>query len=208
MTSRTQPLVRPRRVWGDVRFLLGIGLIVLSIAGVWAVVAAAQTTVPVLAASRTIVPGEKIETSDLRVVDVALGQIDAYLSPDSLPVDSVALRTIESGELVPSSALGTASMALTTTIALTSSIAIPDAVTAGSAVEIWSTPLDTDGTYGAPRILIGDATVALIDQDDAVIGQNGTQVELVIPRADVADVLDAIAQEARISVVPTGGTAP
>ncbi|MBB2976299.1 hypothetical protein FHX49_001873 [Microbacterium endophyticum] len=208
MTSRTQPQVRPRRVWGDVRFLLGIGLIALSIAGVWAVVAAAQTTVPMLAASRTIVPGEKIDTSDLRIVDVALGQIDAYLSPDALPADAVALRTIESGELVPSNALGAPATASSTTITLTSSIAIPGTVDTGSTVEIWATPLSEAGAYGAPRILIGDAIVALIDEEDAVIGQSGTQVEVVIPRADVADVLDAIAQESRISIVPTGGAAP
>ena len=109
--------VRPARraPWTDVRFLLGILLIVASVAGVWFVVNAARQTAPVFAAADTIVVGQAITDADLRVVDVALGQSGAaYLDAQSLSSGSVATRTIEAGELVPRSAVGDAAL---TTIA-------------------------------------------------------------------------------------------
>ena len=56
----------PRRAfWGDARFLLGVLLIVASVAGVWFVVSAARQTAPAFAATRTIVPGEAITSDDV-----------------------------------------------------------------------------------------------------------------------------------------------
>ena len=110
MTAIDTARPRSRAFWGDARFFLGILLVVASVAGVWFVVAASRQTVPAFAASRTIVPGEAVSSDDLRLVDVSLGQLgDAYLAPDALADGLVATRTIESGELVPESAVGEAS---------------------------------------------------------------------------------------------------
>ena len=108
VARRLLPPVR-RRWWGD---------------AVWFVVAAARHTAPVLAATRTLVPGEALSSADLRVVDVALGQLgDAYVTPTTLEPGSVATRTIAQGELVPISAVGDATRATTTTIAAISTTA-------------------------------------------------------------------------------------
>ena len=101
MTSSETSRVR-RAPWVDVRFLLGIVLIVASIAGVWFVVSAARQTAPMIAAARTLTPGEVITATDVRVVDVALGTLDeAYLAPDELTIGAIATRTVNAGELVP-----------------------------------------------------------------------------------------------------------
>ncbi|MCT9002835.1 SAF domain-containing protein [Microbacterium memoriense] len=197
---------RPRAFWSDLRFLLGIGLIVVSVAGVWFVVAAARQTVPVFAASRTIVPGEAVTSDDLQVVEVALGRIeDAYASPTSFEPGSVAMRTITAGELVPESAIGAAEQARTTTVVVTSATAIPAAVGRGATVEVWAAPQLERGVFDTPRILVAAATVASVDDDESVMGSAGTAVELVIERADVASTLAAVAAGSSMSIVPTAG---
>lgn len=200
---------RPRAFWADVRFLLGIALVIVSIAGVWFVVAAARQTAPVFAAARTIVPGQAVDADDLRVVEVALGPLeDAYASPATLTPGAVATRTVAAGELVPRDAVGDAAQARTTTIVIRSATAVPAAVAAGATVEVWAAPQLERGVYDTPRILVASATVVSVDRDESMMGSAGTAVELVVSRADVAAALAAVADGSSLSVVPSSGTTP
>lgn len=206
MSALEAPHAHRRAFWSDLRFILGIVLIVASIAGVWFVVAAARHTVPVFAAARTIVPGEALAADDLRVVDVALGQVsEAYVGGDALAEGMVATRTIESGELIPQSAVGSDEDAKTTTVVLRSAVDVPASVEAGTLVEVWAAPLVERGTYDVPRILVADATVVSVTREDAVMGGGSAALEVVIPRADVAAALAAMSDESALSVVPTVG---
>ncbi|SDH46090.1 Chaperone for flagella basal body P-ring formation [Microbacterium pygmaeum] len=187
------------------RFFLGIVLVAASVAGVWFVVSASRQTVPVFAAARTIVPGEAVSGDDVRVVDVALGQVGgAYLDADALTDGLVAVRTIESGELVPQSAVGDAAAAHTTSVVLRSAVDVPGSVEAGTVVEVWAAP-QIEGGYDEPRILVADATVVSVTRDDSMIGAGSAALELVIARSEVAAMLAAMADEAALSVVPTTG---
>lgn len=200
--------VRPTRraFWGDARFLLGILLIAASVAGVWFVVAAARQTAPAYAAARTIAPGQVVDADDLRQVDVALGQLgDAYLAPGDRREGLVATRTIAAGELVPADAVGDPEQARTTNVVVQSSVDVPASVDAGTVVEVWAAPLLEAGDYDEPRILVADATVVSVSRDDSMMGGGTAALELVIPRADVAATLAAIADESALSVVPTLG---
>ncbi|WP_314732507.1 hypothetical protein [Microbacterium sp. Marseille-Q6965] len=195
-------MIRKRAFWSDARFFVGVALIAASVAGVWGVVAASRQTVPVLAASSTIVPGQAVTAADLRVVDVGLGQADGvYLTPDGLGDGLVAERTIGAGELVPAGAVGRS--AAVTTVVVRSAADVPTSVAEGSAVELWVAPAADDG-FEPPRVLVADATVATVVRDDAVMAAGGTSVELVVSRADVADVLAAVAAGSALSVIPTG----
>ncbi|SFR99586.1 Chaperone for flagella basal body P-ring formation [Microbacterium sp. cf046] len=206
MTALDSVRPRPRAFWGDARFLLGILLVIASVAGVWFVVSASRQTAPAFAANRTIVPGEAISADDVRRVDVSLGQVsDAYLSPDALADGLIATRTIESGELVPDSAVGAAAAVRTTSVVLRSAVDVPGSVRAGSVVEVWAAPLLERGTYDTPRILVADATVVSVTRDDSMIGGGSAALEIVIPRADVAAALAAMADDSALSVVPTSG---
>lgn len=207
MTTADVARPRPRAFWADARFLLGVVLIVASIAGVWLVVAAARQTTPVFAAAHTLVPGDVVAADDLRVVDVALGGAgDVYATPATLEPGAVAVRTIEAGELVPLTAVGDAATAATTTISLRSAGEVPAAVTTGTVVEVWAAPQLERGEYDTPRILVPAATVVSVARDDSMMGTAGTALELVIDRAAVADTLAAVADDARLSVVPTAGS--
>ncbi|WP_029266822.1 MULTISPECIES: SAF domain-containing protein [unclassified Microbacterium] len=197
----------PRRAfWGDVRFLVGIALVALSIAGVWLIVSASDHAVPALQATRTIAQGEELTSSDFQVVDVGLGSLaDDYLGPEDVRPGSVAARTLQSGELVPTSALTDADSSRSTTVVIQSSTGIPEGVEAGTVVEIWQAPpLDESRSYDVPRILVADVIVHDVLDQEGVLADTGSQLEVVIDRADVADVLAAITGGAALSVVPVG----
>ncbi len=206
MTAAEHSRTPRRAFWGDARFLLGILLIAASVAGVWFVVTAARQTAPVYAAARTIVPGQALTAEDLRQVDVALGPVgDAYLAAGGLAEGMVAMRTIEAGELVPLDAVGEADRARTTNVVVRSAVDVPASVDPGASVEIWAAPLREPGEYDAPRILVAEATVVSVTRDEAIMGGGSAALELVIPRADVAATLAAMADESALSVVPTPG---
>ncbi|MFT4211593.1 MAG: flagella basal body P-ring formation protein FlgA [Microbacterium sp.] len=204
MNVRT-PRPRARSVWLDPRFLVGLVLVVASIAGVWLVVAAARQTTPVLVAARTLVAGDAVASGDVRVVEVALGQLDDTYAA-ALEAGAVAVRTVPAGELVPADALDTAEAVRTTTVVVPSSTAVPASVGPGTRVELWVAPRAGQDGYETPRILIADATVAAVVADDSLVATGGVSLEVVVPRSDVAALLEALADEGLISVVPaTGG---
>lgn len=205
--TATETARQPRRAfWGDARFLLGILLVVASVAGVWLVVASARQTEPVYAAARTIVPGEPIAASDLRVVDVALGSVaGTYLAPDELDAAAVATRTIEAGELVPEASVGDIDASRTTSVVVRSAVDVPASVTAGTVVEVWEAPPLERGEYDEPRVLVADATVVSVTRDDSMIGGGAASLEIVIPRGEVAATLAAMARGSALSVVPLRG---
>lgn len=194
-----------RPFFGDLRFVIGVVLVIASIAGVWLLVSSSRQTSPVLQATRAVLPGERISSADLRVVEVGLGALtDSYLAPQSLEPGAVAVRALASGELVPVSAVGDADDLRTTSIVIPSTT-VPAGVSAGTTVEVWhAPPIEDGGTFEEPRILVADAVVAAVAEEEGMLAGSRTDVEIVVDRADVADVLTAITGEHAISLVPTG----
>lgn len=200
-------LSRPRRAFrGDLRFLIGIALVIISITGVWFLIAASDDITPVLQTTRTITEGEVVTTDDFTVAEVGLGALaEDYASPGDVTEGQVATRTLRAGELMPDSALAPASASRSTTIVVESSTPIPHDVAAGTVVELWSAPPLEDGrSFDSPRILVADVIVRDVIEADGMLAESGVSVELVIDRADVAGVLDAVTGGAVLSVVPVG----
>ncbi|MFS0911345.1 SAF domain-containing protein [Microbacterium sp. 179-I 3D2 NHS] len=198
-------LSRPQRAfWGDVRFLVGIVLVALSVGGVWLLVAASDATTPVLQAKRTITPGEILEAGDFQVIEVGLGPVTGdYLAPQDLEPGRIASRTLQKGELVPSGVLADAAESRRTTVVVESSTSLPEDVVAGTVVEVWhAPPLDDGRSFDEPRILVAEVIVRAVVEADGMLAAEETQVELVIDRADVAEVLSAITGGSTLSVVP------
>lgn len=201
----TQPRAR-RAFWGDARFLIGVVLVILSIVGVWLIVSSARQTIPILQANRTITQGEALVSDDFRVVEVSLGSVESgYLSPQDLVGGLIAARTLADGELLPAAAAADAQSSRTTNVVIESSVALPAAVDSGTPVELWYSPPAVEGDgFEAPRILAADVVVASIPKSEGMLAQRNAAVEIVINRADVADVLAAITGGAALSVVPLG----
>lgn len=194
-----------RPFFGDLRFLIGLILVVVSVAGVWLLISSSRQTTPVLQATHTVLPGEAVSSADFQVIEVGLaGLAGTYLAPQDLEAGSIATRTLPKGELVPRSGIGDEADSRTTTVVV-SSTAIPAGLDAGSVVELWHAPLLEDGrTPDTPRILVADAVIARVAEAEGMLSQSRTEVEVVIDRADVADVLTAISSGSTISIVPAG----
>lgn len=199
-TSRTRP-----RFWFDPRFAIGLVLVFASVSGVYAVVAGSDRTMMVYAARSTLAVGDRIEAADLAVTHVRLdGADDLYLTPVRLPGDGVVVtRTIAAGELVPASAVGRRSGEMRTSVVveLTSPLAV--ALGPGSVVDVWSARQSDHARFDPPVVLVGQAAVVRIVEPTGLVAASGRRsVEVLVPKARVAAVLEAIANGDAVAVVP------
>src|SRR5690606_13264936 len=99
-----------RSRWFDPRLAVGIVLVGASVAGVVAIVTAADSTVTVYASGESLAVGDVLSAADLVATEVRLGGLDdGYLAPGDVPDDGlVVTRTIGAGELIPEGAVGEA----------------------------------------------------------------------------------------------------
>jgi len=196
----------------DVRLIIGIVLVVGSIAGVLAVVSAADKRVSVYAASSSLSPGDRIDMGDLLVRQVALDVAgDLYLGPGDLPNDGlVAVAVVRSGELVPLSAVGSLGGERSTSLVLQLNVRVSSAVVPGAVVDVWSAAaasgdVTTLGAFGPPIVLVSDAVVQRkVDDEGIIAGSDGDSVEVLVPRVRIARLLQAIANGDALAIVPAG----
>lgn len=197
----------PKSFWFDPRFGIGIALVVVSVLGVLGIVTSADTSVQVFAARSALTPGDKIAATDLVATSVRLGQVDAkYVRVSAFPAGGlVVTRTIAAGELVPASAVGASSGSKVASVVVTVHGALPKSVAAGAVVDLWSASQTENRTFGPPIVLTPSATVVrVIAPDGIAAGQNSNAVELLVQRSRLASVLEAIANDDEISLVPVG----
>lgn len=185
----------------DLRFALGVVLILVSVIGVWLVVSAARTTVPVLVAKRTLLPGEMIVAEDTRLVDVLLSEAGSHYLKKT-PHPAMVLRTIEEGELVPRGAITDSYREDETRVVVKIAGEISTEIKVGSAVDVWVTENIERGVGGEPRLLVEGARVARIASESGMMARSGASIELSVKRALLPRVLAALAADAAISLVP------
>ncbi len=168
------PASRLRRPgWRDTRFLLGLGLVAVSVALGATAVSAAARTVPVYAASEALVPGDVVTGDALVVRDVRLAESQGvYLRADRpLPDGLVAVRVVDGGELVPVAAVAPGEDLGLRPVAITPEGELSDEVVAGAAVDLWFVPAaaggaDADDSAAPPRQLAAGLTVAEVGKPD------------------------------------------
>jgi hypothetical protein len=209
-TDRPRGADRPgrsaaRRLGIDPRLVIGLLLVVASAVGVFALVSAADASETLYSARVTLTAGDRIDEDDLLATSVREGAGGGlYLAPGDIPADGlVVTRTVGEGELVPLSALGSAAGERLTSIVLSVDGQLPATVDAGSVVDVWVASEDDDGVIGAPEVIVSGATVVrLVESETIVAGRQTTAVELLVPRDRIARVLEALAAEASVSIVP------
>lgn len=202
---------RPRRLLGvDPRLVIGILLVVASVAGVYAVVTSTDRSILVYAASSTVNPGDRIYAGDLQPTSVRLGDAGSrYLVAGDLPPDGLLVtRSIAAGELVPVSAVGSAASVRFGSIVVVVSGQLSKSIAPGVVVDVWSAAETEAGEFGPPVVLVGSATVVRIVETGGLITDHGGGVELLVPRERIARVLEATANANAISLVPVGIPVP
>ena len=201
----TLPSPLPRRLRLDPRIVLGLVLVAVSTLGVTGVVQSLNRTEPVYRAAGPLVAGAHISAADLVATPVRLGPADPLYLTGPVPADGyVVTRTIAAGEMVPLSALGSASAVGVASVVVDLSTRLAGSIVPGAVVDVWSAPRKPGSTteHGAPVVLVSGATVVRTIAPQGIVqaAQQNT-VELQVPRGDVAAVLQAVADDARISAV-------
>jgi len=207
--------------WRDPRLLLGVTLLATSVAlGSWLVSSAGRTE-PVYAARVPLVAGDVLDAESLVVREVRLdGGPDVYLSAAvDLPAGLVVVRTVGQGELVPFAATAESSALDLRPVAITPSGPMSRAVVAGASVDLWFVPADdgaagstmatTAQTSGAPRQLAAGLAVSEVSEETGTFAVGaGRSVQVLVPVADLPDVLAALAADGTVEVVPVPGGTP
>ena len=238
MVPMSDPDAAPRRRFSksgrnapDLRLVIGVLLVVGSVAGVFGIVAAADKRVMAYAAASALAPGERIDAGDLVQRSVALdGSDHLYLAAGDIPSGGlVVTQPVAKGELLPTSAVGSTAGVRSTSLVLQLATRVSGAVVPGASIDIWAAPdpdavgavtstdASRDGSAegvaghapadaGAPSVLVPGATVVKVLDDSGgfSVANAGSSVEVLVPRTRVARLLEAIAQKAALAVVPAG----
>ena len=192
-----------RRAWLDPRLAIGAALVVVSIVGVLLVVQAASRSTTVWVASGTLLPGDVIGADDVEAVELRMGGgTAAYLAADATAEGLVVVSTVGEGEALPLSALGDADAVGLATVVLATDCGLASTVEEGTVVDVWAARPGEQGAFLAPTVLVADAIVVGLVEDEGLIADDAVRLEVLVPRADVADVLDAVANAHAVSVVP------
>jgi hypothetical protein len=208
MTSAARdraPKPARKRFWFDPRFAIGLLLVAASVAGVVAIVGSADSSVLVLAARSPLAPGDRVDGDDLVPTSVRLDGADRlYLLAGEVPADGlVVTKPVAEGELVAASAVGSVRGEQQTAIVLAVNGELAASVVAGSGVDVWSARQSASGEFEAPAVIVSAATVVrLVDREGFVVDDGSAAVEVLVPRTQIARVLEAVANDDTISVVP------
>ncbi len=200
--------------WRDTRLLVGVLLVLVSVVAGAVVVDRADRTVPVYAAVRVLTPGTTLASDDLRVVGVRLeGVTERYLSAARPPAaGQVLLRTVAAGELVPRSALGARDQVDLRPVSVPVAAEVADPLVAGVLVDVWVAARDPERgstSYAVPRQVAVGAEVAGRATRRGTLGSStASSVQLLLTAALVPQVIEAVDNGSRITLVPVPATVP
>jgi hypothetical protein len=209
----TAPARAARRLqrpgWRDVRLLVGVLLVLLSVAGGIRLVSSLDDTTPVYAASRDLLPGQPVTGDDVVPVPVRMGeQLSSYVD-GSVPIEpgTFLVRQVRAGELVPAAALGTARRALDKTVGVPVDASAARSLATGAVVDLWVSRRDAEAVgeaYLDPELLLAGAVVDDVPAETTGLGAGlgRTTVQVVVPADQVGKVIAAVDQAARITLVP------
>lgn len=214
--TRDVPVARRLRRpgWRDTRLLVGILLVLLSVAGGVRVVSSMDESTPVYAAARVILPGQEVVAADVVPVRVRMQEpMSRYVdATQTLAPGTVALRPVHQGELVPASSLGTASEALDKTVTVPIDPAAAESLAAGTVVDVWVSRRDPEGVgtaYLDPELLLSRAVVARTPSGSTGLGMGvgRAAVQVIVPADRVGAVISSVDQEAKVTLVPSPAAA-
>lgn len=214
MAQLAEPMAKrlQRPSWRDARLLVGVVLVLLGTVLGARLIAVADDTTPMYAASTTIRPGDRLTADNLRRVDVQLGDESArYLGATSAVADdSYALREVPEGELVPASAVGSRSAVSVQPVTIEVDASSARGLPAGALVDVWVSPRDTQSTqerYLDATLTLQRVSVSPVNQDSGRFGAASSTmaVQLRVPRDKVAEVIAAVDKQARFTLVPVPG---
>jgi hypothetical protein len=196
--------IRARRPsWRDPRLAVGLALVCISVVVGARVLASADDTVAVLAASGDLVAGQPVtaeELTEVRIRFTSEQDADRYLAAgDELPDGAVLLRPVGSGELVPRGAVSTEAGGLVEVPLSLDPGRVPASVRPGSVVDVW---VGSDGEGGRRSdLLLSEVPVLSVSRAGGLGAGGLRQVVVGIPSDEESEVDDVIGRLNRSLVV-------
>lgn len=208
-TSATAARLK-RPSWKDPRLLIGVLLVLVSVAGVVLLVNNADRTTEVYAARDGIAVGEALTPENVVRARVRLGETEQHYIPaeSGLPEGVVAVQRIGKDQLVPRASLGDVDELDRKPVALTISETLPSQAVAGARVDVWVAQPDAKNGFSEPKLLLPGAEIAEVTAGSTALGSTKTTVLMVLVEdSQMPALLGAQANDAKISVVwnPGGG---
>jgi hypothetical protein len=203
-TAEAPRLRRPG--WKDPRLLAGLLLVLLSVAGVVALVQSLDRSEGYWAASSDLVPGDVIESDQLTVVQARLGDAaDDYLpAGEPFPDGRSVVGTVRQGEMLPAEAVAAVDPESRQAVSLTVSDPLPEGTDAGARVDVWIAEADGNQGFGTPELVAPSAELAQLSEASGSFGTTSEMtVQILLGPEQLPLVLDAKGNGARISVVPS-----
>ncbi|SDP25206.1 hypothetical protein SAMN04489867_1863 [Pedococcus dokdonensis] len=224
-TPTAARLARPS--WRDTRLLVGVLIVLASVALGAGVVARADDRTPVYAARAPLVPGQRLTADDLSRVDVQLGsQQPHYLSAGGgLAPDRFVVRPVAAGELVPVGAVGGRDQVGVQPLVLSVDAGAAAALRVGSTVDVYVNRVDpgdeggesgraagagAGGGFLGPELTLEAVPVSSLPRAGGGLGGGAAgdrAVQVMAPTARIKEVIAAVDLGARITVVPVAGSA-
>jgi hypothetical protein len=202
-----------RPSWRDPRLLFGLVIVFGSVAFGARLIATADHTEPVYAARGALPTGTSLNADALQVVRLRLkGTSARYLDArQPIPSGQVLIRTVGAGEIVPLTAFAPAERLLSRPVAIPIVGTPPAGLVTGSLVDVWSSAKRRDavgGGYDAPERIAKMVEVFDVDRPDTGLsGDRNGSVEVLLTDDSLPIVLDALANEAQVVVLPVPGSA-
>ena len=196
--------------WKDPRLLIGILMVLASVAGVVALVGSAGKTVPMYVAKEALVVGQRLTADSFTIVQVQLGDVDGrYLDPqEGLAENSVAVRMVPKGELVSLSSIGQTDALDRKPVSVTVEEPLPKEVLVGTYVDVWVALPDERNGFQAPILMLPGAEVAALNVAASSLGSGkNTQLMVLVTDAQMPKFLGAVANKAKVAVVWNPGAA-
>ena len=190
--------------------LVGMLLVLASVAGVISLVGSADRTTEVYAARDSIAVGEKLTPDNVVRAKVRLGETEEqYVTVESgLPEGLVAVQRIGKNQLVPRESLGEVDALDRKPVAVTIGESLPPQAVAGTRVDVWVAMPDARNGFSEPKLLLPGAEIAQVTSESTTLGSSRNTVLMVlVADSQMPALLGAQANQAKISVVwnPRGG---
>ena len=197
--------------WKDPRLIVGMLMVLASVAGVVALVGSADQTIEVYAAREPITVGQTISRDDLITVKVRLDDVESsyVTAQNGLPGGKVAVQRVGKNQLLPQESLGDRDALDRKPAAISVDEALPAQVVAGSRVDVWVAVPDARNGYAEPQMILPGAEIAEIIPGSSTLGATKSTVLMVlVADAQMPRLLGAQANKAKVSVVwnPAGAT--
>ncbi|MGF4042804.1 SAF domain-containing protein [Paenarthrobacter nitroguajacolicus] len=190
--------------WKDPRLLIGVLLVLGSVAGVIALLGSADRTTQVYSAREDIAVGQVVTEADLSIVKVRLDEVEpSYVTVEhGFAEGKVALQRVAKNQLVPQASLGSADAVDRKPVAIAMEEELPAQAVPGSRVDVWVAVPGSNQAFEEPRLLLPSAEIAGMTSGSSALGAAKTTVVMVLVTDEqMPKLLGAQANKAKVSVV-------